>query len=84
MTSDSKAVIGPRDSMEEDSKINFISTFLFSVLPWAKHCSKGDAVVSQNKQGPCPHGIYILVGETQTLWIEIKAMQIIKQDCGIE
>lgn len=53
--------------MEEHSKINFISTFLFSVLSWAKHYSKGDAIVSQNKQGPCPHGVYILGRNTQTL-----------------
>lgn len=53
--------------MEEHSKINFNRTFLFSGLSCAKHYSKGDAIVSQNKQGPCPHGVYILVGETQTL-----------------
>lgn len=70
--------------MEEHSKFNFISTFLFSVLSWVKHYSKGDAIVSQNKQGSCPHGVYILRGETQTLLARDQSYAEIKQDCGIE
>lgn len=64
MSSDSRVVLGHRDTLKEHSlKIHLTRTFLFSVY-YGPSTALRDAAFSQNKQGPCPHGVRILVRDT--------------------